>query len=419
MLLHWIWLAECEGASLLEKHRLLQYFQDPEHIYYADQETLSRVEGLRPEAAAALGNKDLTAAETILNTCGKKEIHLITLRDAQYPNRLKNIPDPPLLLYYKGWLPDVDSTPVIGVVGTRQASAYGLQSAKRLGYQIGSCGGILVSGMAKGIDSLAMSGALTAGQRVIGVLGCGVDVVYPAENRGLYRDAEKYGCLISEYPPGTPPYKWHFPQRNRIISGLSCGVLVVEAPYKSGALITARRAAEQGRDLFVVPGNIDVVSCQGSNALLREGGIPVSCGWDILSEYEGQYPGKVHKEKPSALETLTPEEKTVIPEKSADTREKSKENPSETGKNKPSGKEIHKKFIDKEPSSPYSDVKDALAGLSPDQRSVVEALGQGERLVDDVIAETGMTTGKILAILTVLELKGIIRRLPGKRIILK
>jgi DNA processing protein len=157
-----------------------------------------------------------------------------------------------------------------------------MQTAKRMGYQIAKCGGIVVSGLAYGIDGMAMSGALTAGQKVIGVLGCGADIVYPKENRWLYRDVERYGCIMSEFVPGTPPHPWNFPKRNRVLSGMSCGVLVVEAPEKSGSLITANLAAEQGRDVFVVPGNIDMPGFVGSNRLLQEGAILAASSMAVI-----------------------------------------------------------------------------------------------------------------------------------------
>ena len=283
MLVHWIWLAHLPGLSDRMKLALLQQFQDPEEIYFADSGAFDHVDGMSAEIKQALTDRDLSRSEKILEACHKEQIHLLTFRDAAYPVRLKNIPDPPVLLYYRGVLPDFDGNPVIGVVGTRKASAYGLTTAKRMGYQIGRCGGILVSGMAYGIDSMAMSGALTAGAAVVGVLGCGADIVYPPSGKGLFRDTERYGCILSEFAPGTPPLAFHFPKRNRIIAGLSCGVLVVEAPEKSGALITARQALDQGRDVFAVPGNIDVPSLAGSNQLLRDGAIPVFSGWDVLS----------------------------------------------------------------------------------------------------------------------------------------
>ena len=419
MLIHWIWFAHRPGVSDRMKQVLLEHFHDPEDIFYADRGAFSPVEGLTEEAMEALSDRNLTQAEEILELCHQKGLHLLTIQDAAYPNRLKNIPDPPVLLYYKGQLPDLDAFPVIGVVGTRKASAYGLTTAKRMGYQIGKCGGIVVSGMAYGIDGMAMSGALTAGQKTIGVLGCGADVVYPLSNRALFQDVEKYGCILSEFPPGSPPVKWNFPRRNRIISGLSNGVLVVEAPEKSGALITARLAAEQGRDVFAVPGNIDIPSFVGSNRLLRDGAIMVSSGWDILSEYVGQYPDKIHKEDAPSRQTAYPDEVRKVSAEEEKTLPKVAQKTKLPQIQKDLKKKLEKKGIDKEPSAPYSDVNMIIAKLSSDEQCIVKALQSGERLVDDVIAETGLTTGKLLSSLTMLELKGIIRRLPGKRITLK
>ena len=283
MLIHWIWFATRTGMGDKMKAVLLSHFEDPEEVYFAPELEFERFEELSPSAVESIMDKELSESEQILARCREQGIHILTLQDAAYPKRLKNIPDPPMVLYYKGTLPEFDELPVIGVVGTRKASVYGLTTAKRLGYQIAACGGTVVSGMATGIDAVAMKGALTAGGSVVGVLGCGADVVYPLSNRWLYADTQKYGCILSEFPPGTPPVGRNFPRRNRIISGLGCGVLVVEAPEKSGALITARLSAEQGRDVFVVPANIDVESARGSNALMRDGAIPVSSGWYIMS----------------------------------------------------------------------------------------------------------------------------------------
>ena len=220
MLVHWIWFAHRPGLNDRDKMALLQHFRDPEDIYFADDGAFDAI-GLSEEAKTALREKNLTSAEEILEACDREKLHILTCQDAAYPARLKNIADPPNVLYYKGRLPDFDGSPVIGVVGTRKASAYGLTTAKRMGYQIARCGGIVVSGMAYGIDGMAMSGALTAGAPAVGVLGCGADIVYPVSNRALFRDTEEYGCILSEFAPGTPPAKWTFPKRNRIISGLS------------------------------------------------------------------------------------------------------------------------------------------------------------------------------------------------------
>ena len=418
MLVHWIWFAHRPGLTDRMKRMLLQHFQDPEDIYFADSGAFDHVEGLSPEARESLLDRILTPAEETLEICQREKIHLLTFRDAVYPARLKNIPDPPVLLYYKGTLPDLDGSPVIGVVGTRKASAYGLTTAKRMGYQIGRCGGIVVSGMAWGIDGMAMTGALTAGQPVVGVLGCGADIVYPVSNRGLFRDTEQYGCILSEFAPGTPPAKWTFPKRNRIIAGLSCGVLVVEAPEKSGALITAHQALDQGRDVFAVPGNIDVASFVGSNRLLREGAIPVFSGWDVVSEYQALYPDRIRKDTAPAQQRAYPDEVLRAAE-TEKTMEKVAQTVKQPKKKQPCVEKSHKKVIDKAAASPYIDVNDTLPKLSAEESAIVDCLKDGERLVDDVIAGTGMTTGKVLGTLTMLELKGMVRRLPGKRISLK
>lgn len=419
MLLHWIWLATRPSVNDRLKLALLQHFHDPEDVFYAEESDLSQVEGMTEEAMEALADKNVKPAQAIIKECGAKNIHICTFSDGAYPARLKNISDPPVVLYYKGTLPDLDGAPAIAVVGTRDATAYGMNAAKRLGGQIAKCGGIVVSGAAAGIDGVAMSGALSAGGTVIGVLGNGVDVVYPMRNRGLFADTERYGCLISEFAPGTPPMKWNFPKRNRIISGLCNGVLVVEAPAKSGALITARQAAEQGRDVFVVPGNIDVSSCAGSNALLREGAIAVSNGWDLVSEYALLYPDAVRRyDRPidgpgftdevmgAATETEKPLPKVAQKAKSP-------------AKKLSSDKEKDKITVDKNAKPPYIDIQDRLHGLTDPERELALRISEDGVLVDALIAQAGLPAGVVLSTLTMLEIKGVVKRLPGKRVALK
>ena len=418
MLVHWIWLSTRPHISDRLKVQLVRRFQDPEAIYFADADSFSQVEGLSPEGMSALADKNLTEAEKVLRDCRQKNLSILTYQDAGYPARLKNISDPPLVFYYKGRLPDFDGSPLIGVVGTRKASVYGMSAAKKLGYQIARCGGIVVSGMASGIDGMATRGALTAGTPAIGILGCGADVVYPPSNRGLFEDMAQYGCLLSEFVPGTPPLARNFPKRNRVISGLSCGVLVVEAPVKSGALITAQLALDQGRDVFVVPGNIDVDTFVGSNRLLRDGAIAISSGWDIMCEYEQQFPEKVRKfdapmrqsAQQDAPEFFTQTEKI---------QPKVAQKPNSLVKNKVSKQKADKKVIDNGAPSPYSDVEDKIPPLLPDEQKIVSALTHEPRPVDDVIAETGLPTARMLATLTLLQVKGIVKQHPGKRISLK
>jgi DNA processing protein len=390
---------------------VLSHFGNPEDIFFADSAAYADVPDMTKQIAESLQEKDLHEAGDILRQCVDLGIHICTFNDGAYPSRLKNISDPPMVLYYVGHLPDLDGTPVIAAVGTRKASAYGMNVAKRIGGQLARCGAIVVSGMASGIDGAAASGALTAGGTVVGVLGCGVDVVYPACNRGLFADVERHGCLMSEFPPGTEPYKWNFPRRNRIMSGLSNGVLVVEAPEVSGALITARQAADQGRDVFVVPGNVDVPNCIGSNALMREGAIPVRNGWDVVSEYLNLYPDKIRTDKsfvqPAGFigEERTEQkvaQKPIRPRKTAETAENTQ-----------------KDSIDKLQMQPYYDNRDKFEALPENQRKIAEYLLGGEQLVDDVIAHCQMPAGEVLSQLTLMEIQGVVVRKPGKRVALK
>ena len=409
MLIHWIWLATRPELNERQKLAVLDAFGDPEEIFYADNSRFAQVEGMTQAGAEALADKDLSQAQTILDDCIEKDIQICTYHDGAYPARLKNIADPPLVLYYKGNLTGLDNSPVIGVVGTRKASVYGLTTSKKMGYQIAKCGGILVSGLAEGNDGSAMEGALTAGGKVVGILGNGIDVVYPPMHRSLYRDTERNGCLISEFPPKTPPYKWNFPKRNRLISGLSNGVLVVEAPHGSGSLITARRALDQGRDVFVVPGNIDVPTFHGSNAMLREGGVAVSSGWDVVSEYAALYPGKIRNSAQESYFLSNTEQKPL----------KVAQKPAAPEKKSLFGNKKVQKNIDKEEKKTYSDQQDVLKTLAPEEQELLKPLQQGEALVDDLIASSGLPAGKVLSMLTMLQIRGVVELLPGKRVALK
>lgn len=400
MLVHWIWLSRRVGLRVSDLRALLCHFSDPEDIYFAQEAELRLVPELGEKALPGLLDKSLTESEGILTACYDKKINVLTLRDGAYPSRLRNIPDPPLVLYYRGTLPAFDSEPAVAVVGTRKASPYGLLVAKRMGYQLAQCGGLVVSGLANGIDAMAMVGALTEGKPVVGVLGCGADVVYPKNQRSLFEDVAARGCILSEYPPGTPPERHHFPRRNRIISGLSCGVLVVEAPESSGALITARHALEQGRDVFTVPANIDVESCAGNNLLLREGAIPVRSGWELLEEYAGRFPGRIHKFTGGEKLTVSQRERIEL---------------SEGGSCVAEPKEPETRAVSPSCNGPAHPSDNArVFEASPDEKAVLDALA-GKRLpIDEIIAGSELPTARALAALTLLEVRGIVRRLPGK-----
>lgn len=406
MLLHWIWFAEMKDISLLHKHRLLERFGDPEELYRMSEEALLQA-GLPEKEQIALADKELWKAEQIAERCAKRDIGVLPVLDSAYPKRLRNSPDAPIVLYYKGVLPDWEARPFIGVVGTRKASAYGLQVAHQLGSQIASCGGFVVSGGAAGGDTAAMQGAMAAGYPVVGVLGCGVDVVYPYSNRKLFEAIVKEGCLISEYPPGTEARSWHFPARNRIISGVSNGVLVVEAPQKSGALITARFALEQGRDVFVVPGNINSPTCEGSNAMLQEGATPVLSGWDVVSGYEFLYPGKLQKNLTVALYS---QEET--PAKVAQSPVYLENSPNKTA-------ESGKIPIDNGDKSPYIELVKDRPTLNEEEQAVLACLKESPQEASFLMDALDMPSGKILSILTMLTVKGYAQKHPGGSFSLK
>lgn len=397
MQIYWIWYALLGGLNDGHKMALLDRFSDPEEIYHASYEDILHVLEDPKKAEEVLSARDLQPAQNILEICGRKQIGIVTFADPAYPERLRNIVHPPLVLYYKGQLPDFSGQPQIAVVGTRRATAYGLSVARRLSRQIAACGGLVVSGAAAGIDASAMTGAMEADGTVVGVLGCGVDVVYPRTNKQLFEQICKFGCLISEYPPGTKPYKWNFPRRNRIVSGLSHGVLVVEAPEGSGALITAELAMEQGRDVFVVPGNIDIAACAGSNALLKDYAAAVCCGWDVMRDYESLFPGVVaQREAPCVQEQTVRQTNATFGDSCVSP---------------------DKKFVDIPAATPYSKASDLK--LTEEEKAVVSCIGESPVLIDDVIAQVRLPAGNVLAMLTMLALRGVIQNHPGRRVSLK
>lgn len=381
MLKYWVWLSELAGLGNQTRLALLEHFNTPEDVYYADEGEILLTEGMTRREADALKAKDLTEAEKILADCERLELQVLALRDAAYPVRLRSIYDPPCLLYLRGRLPEVDELPAVAVVGTRKASPYGIRCAEDLAFGLADAGALVVTGLARGIDSMAAQGALRAGGTVIGVLGGGVDVIYPKENGWLYDDVAAAGCLISEYPPGTEPLPAHFPIRNRIMSGLSVAALVVEAPVRSGALITAGMALDQGRDVFAVPGPIYAENSKGCNRLIRDGAGVAAEPWDILRDYEAQFPGKLRGTTRSAPEPLETQPGQMV----------------ETA----------------EPAMPSLSLKGA--GLTDDQILLLRTLTDQPMLTDDLIELTELPTRRVLSALTMLEIDQYVTQCSGKR----
>lgn len=410
----WIWLSTLRGLSLRGQQKALAFFGSPKEAYLAGQGAIAEVPGLSQKEREALNHKDLQRAEGVLEDCQRQEISILTFEDPRYPQRLKNIDTPPMVLYYRGTLLDFDQLPVITVVGARKASGYGLTAARKLGQQLGACGATVVSGAARGIDSQALEGAISQGAKVAAVLGNGLDIVYPADARSLYEKIQRNGCLLSEFVPGTPPLAQNFPIRNRIMSGLSLGVLVVEAAKKSGSLITAELALEQGKDVFAIPGNIGIPACEGSNGLIQEGAALVTCGWDILREYAAQFPEILQPRKERPIEARQQTVKAASPvqrpavAKSAEGSTKSPQPEKKTARES-------ENRIDNGGKAHYIDFNKMGDSLTEDEKAIVEILRQGQRHVDDVIEETGLGPARVLASLTLLEVKGFVTQQPGKR----
>lgn len=396
---HWIWLTTRKGIGVRGRKALLDIFGTAERIYELNTKDYLSTEGFEQRWLEPLCDKALDGAEAILKSCDEYGIHILTYAQEEYPERLRNIPDPPTLLYYKGNFPNFDKEAAIAVVGSRKCSAYGLLHAKQFAKLIATSGGLVVSGGARGIDTMALRGALDSQMPVACVLACGLDIAYPNENRYLFRDIEHHGCMISEYPPGTPPERGNFPVRNRIISGLSLGVLVVEAPEKSGALITAQQALEQGRDVFAIPGNIGVKHCAGSNALLREGAIMVEDGWDVLKEYTYLFPEKLSDgRRAEAIERVYRARFSCAQRVYSPVSFQ---------------RDDDKKVVDNPPMKIYSDEKGQETQISSDEQSILVLLAEQPVHSDELTAKSGLPAFRVASALTLLQIKGFAEKCNG------
>jgi len=356
-LFHWVALSLIPGLGSVLIKRLLERFKTPEAIFHASVKELSAVEGLSETVANEIqkgpSEKKVNREFSLLREVGGT---IITLNDEIYPQRLKEIYDPPPLLYMRGTLKKEDEL-AVSIVGSRKTSSYGRWITEKISQDLVRHGITIVSGMARGIDSMAHRGALSGGGRTIAILGCGVDRIYPSENRPLFEEIINQGAVLSEFPMGSPPEGAHFPKRNRIISGLSIGVVVVEASARSGSLITAGYALEQGREVFAVPGNVGAEGSRGTNHLIKEGAKLVESSDDILEEIFPQW-GR-EKEKIERAEIPEPD-------------------------------------------------------LSQEERLLYERLGGDPLHIDTIIRESGLDPGKVSSLLLNLELKGLVSQWPGK-----
>jgi len=299
--LYWLALNMVPGIGPVAFRNLLATFDDPKSVLLASPPTLGSVNGIGEKTIRAIKDtSSLKFAEKESRRAQELGIAVVTLRDGMYPKNLLQIYDPPPVLYVRGRLTEDDSL-AVSIVGSRKSSPYGRSVTKRLSHDLASIGIRVVSGMARGIDTVAHHGALEARGRTIAVLGCGADVIYPRENKKLFFDIIDNGAIISEFPLATPPEGKNFPKRNRIISGLSLGVVIVEAAADSGSLITATHALEQGREVFAIPGNVGASTSQGTNRLIKQGAKLIEGAEDVIEEIAPQCERQVPREAPPVL----------------------------------------------------------------------------------------------------------------------
>jgi len=366
----------------------------PEQVYHASTQTLSL--HLSGKDAECYADKDLSAAIRIEETCREKGIRIVCYHDPEYPTRLREIEDAPSVLFCLGMLPHPNK-PTVGIVGTRNCTQNAAGQAATYACSLAASGFQIVSGMANGVDTYVHKGTLVKGFPSIAVLGCGVDVIYPKQNKVLYTILCEQGGLISEYPPGTPPLPGHFPRRNRIISGLSDGVLVVECPPKSGSMSTARHAVEQNRTLFALPSTPGDRTNTGTNDLIKHGAVFCADPMDVINEFLPLYGDR-----------LKPEIHVLVTTQTFET------SPSTASARKPEPKHTRKPHTpspetEASPPEPTPLRKD----LSPEEEKICLALNDGPLSADGIVQKTDIPFYRILPLLQALELIGCIETLPG------
>jgi DNA processing protein len=360
----WLALSLVPGMGPVTCNKLVAHFGSPEKVLAASSPNLTAVASLRKESLTALSGEGRQHLEELANKeierAAEKNIAIIPCDDPLYPALLKNIHDPPVVLYVLG-APELLTCRGMGIVGSRAATHYGKDIAQQMAGSLSRQGFTIISGLALGIDTAAHNGALAAEGKTIAVLGCGLDIVYPPSNHNLYKRIASAGAVVSEYPLGTKPDSFRFPARNRIISGLSLGIVVVEAANRSGSLITASHALEQGREVFAVPGRIDSVKSAGTHTLLQQGAKLVHSINDIVEEF----PANVFQQ--SVEEAGMEEDEQVF-----------------------------------------------FENLSQEEAELFEFIGVYPRTFDEIIKDSGFTAQRINEVLLLLELKGMVQTLPGK-----
>ena len=425
---YWIWLAEQCGYGSKYFTKLYSLYRNPEDVYNLDNEEVMQLgKKFSYNFKDSLCQRNLTKARAISEYCERSGIDVITFDDERYPERLRLIEDPPVVLYCLGRFPDFNDKLCIGMVGTRKMSRYGRAAAYKFSYELSSMGICVVSGLALGVDATAACGALEGGEPTAQILGCGVGIIYPKAHATLRNEIIKRGALISEYPPLEEPKKYYFPQRNRIISGISQGVFVTECRKESGAMITAELALSQGKDVFAFPGNVGEPTAEGPNELLRRGAYAAITSEDILSHYKlffGEDNVKSDAQslrlaRERAIDVLDALKKYSIPDK-CEENERINAAPLLGSKSRQRVSGIEKyqtpaPIVSDEPkreiSLPESTAQDY--GLDDKTARVFEAIPCKSPVSVDRIVCDGLSAQDVIGALTMLEIMGLVSSLPG------
>ena len=421
-----VWFSLCTGVANTEFPRVLSQFGSAYAVFRAEESEIEALD-ISERFKSALQNKSLDQAYGIVDFCKQNGVGILAYTDKAYPSTLRALHAPPSLLYYKGKLPDFERQLFISTVGTRSMSEYGKEMAYRIAYELASTGTVVVSGMALGVDAACAVGALAAKGTTVAVLGCGIDVCYPKQHTRLMRAIEQNGLILTEYPPSTPPRGYHFPVRNRIISGLGAGTLIVEANLTSGAMITAREAILQGKDIYAIPGNVGDDNTSGTNQLIRDGAAVVLSARDILENYAFLYRDSVDMARLlRAQERSDPDPAafarygvglpvTTTPAKSVSEvrREQKIETPATPKKSKADAKPAQEA-----PEAPKAQVREddsaaVLAQFSQRQRDMFAQIPLDKAVSADWLVRCGFATHEVMTALTMFEIKGLISALPG------
>lgn len=436
-ILYWIWLAEVCGAASKSFGRLVTRYDDPFELYRLDEEEVEHLEGVDRVLKDRLCDKSLETAYSILRYCKQKKVDVISYSDPRYPARLRTIEDPPAVLYCLGKFPDVNRRLCIATVGTRKMSEYGRDTAYRISYELASAGVVVVSGMALGIDGVCAAATMEAGGSTVAVLGCGISTAYPKEHAGLMGKIAQKGAVITEYPPDEPPNKWNFPRRNRIISGLCQGALIVEGAPGSGALITASRAIAQGRELFALPGKVGDDNAEGPNELIQSGAHVALAAEDVLHFYDFLYHDVINYKHLSRAKKQTHDAALMMKRYGVSSRPLRKPRRAETepclAEEAASVARATRKLVKTETavvtdapvcvktsqeeatnaSARTDRSQEILVSLDDTSRKVLEAMPLDRSVSPDALVATGLDMGDVMTSLTMLELGGFVSSLPG------